>query len=658
MGGGRGGGGYYPLRGRGGGRGGGFFGPRGGGGGSFGEDRPLRDATNTVWAGNLDPSAHTDDVLRGTFSEFGVVMRIAKHMEHSYCFIHFRHVEEAQRAVNTLRERGTLGQARFNYGKMFEYTEEEMQPDYRPPDPAERAGAGGYGRRPREEGGGGGADNSYGDDGSGRPPPSRRSKHEVQMEPSNVLWVGSLPDFISDEQLERHFSVCGTVKFVSRMERGNMAFVHFTTVEECTLALETMKGKRIDGNVMLVLNYGHPQRPKSADPTAVSSSPGGGPSSGADGSANEVATNVVYLGMIPPNASDEDIDAVFTPFEGFIFAKYVSSSGIGFGHFDTIEHAKSARMALQNATVCGVPIRVSFGKNNHSFTMADKNGGGGGGGVDLDALMRDPSSSSGAAPLQGSSALTLVNHTNGNGGQLVLPAMGNEYQQQGGAGSNSANFLKERAAPELNLRARLQSVMGSTYNGCGAAGSELTPTQIEAICFMVDQCVDEEHAAQLDNTLSLYLPSKAVHVLNVMTKRVREFYTGDPIRKLHVFYSAVKMVLKTAHQAVMGGGSGDGGVEEVNRDHEGKEVYTSAALNALLMLLLATSERQSRTGVDRLITIMDALEQHTALLERYSNITDTYREEFRAQLKEIRASAEAEQDLSSLLSTRRRRKAN
>lgn len=577
-------------------------------------------------------------------------MRIAKHMEHSYCFIHFRHVHEAQQAVNTLRERGTLGNARFNYGKMFEYTEEEMRPDYRPPDPSERAGGGGggYGRRPREEGG---------EDGGDGRPPFRRKPDVPQMEPSNVLWVGSLPEYISDERLEEFFSVCGTVKFVSRMERGNMAFVHFTTVEECTLALETMKGKRIDGSVVLALNYGHPQRPKSTDPTAVSasgSSHGAGTSDGVN--PNEVATNVVYLGMIPPNATDEDVESVFAPYEGFLFAKFVSSSGIAFGHFDTIDHSRVARVALQNTTICGVPIRVSFGKNNHNYTeKPDRTGAGAQ--VDLDALMRDPSASSSAGA--GNGAMTVVTQLNGQ--QLVLPAMGSSNgggdQQGSGMGNNMANFGKERAAPELNLRARLQSVMGSTYNGCGEAGNELTPTQIEAICFMVDQCVDEEHAAQLDTTLALYLPSKAVHVLNVMTKRIREFYTADPIRKLHVFYSATKMFLKSAQQAM---GEEEGSHMDTNNSSavDLKEVYTSAALNALLMLLLATSERQSRAGVDRLITIMDALERHTALLERYSNITETYKEEFRAQLKEIRVSAEAEQDLSSLLSSRRRRKAN
>lgn len=637
---GQGGGGYgYAPRGRG--RGG-----RGGGGYSGGthqgrsgplrpgytdEDRPLRDPTNTVWAGNLDPDIHTEEVLRQTFSHFGLVMRIAKHMEQSYCFIHFRYVEEASRAVQSLRENNTLGNVKYNYGKMFEYSEEEMRDDYVPPDPT--AGR----RHPRDDGSGPGGyynnNNNYNNNSDGGAnayqPPQRRTRQENVMEPSNVLWVGSLPSFISDDRLREIFSSFGHVKVVSRMEMRNMAFVHFNTVEECTLALETMRGKPVDHNVVLSLNYGHPQRPRNEEMNA-----GGGAAGGAvDGvPSNEIPTNVVYLGQLSPNTTEEDVNNLFEPFEGFINAKLVTPSGIAFGHFDTVEHATSTRLALASTTLNGVPIRVSFGKNNHALTMADKNSNNSGGGMsalDLDELMRDPTAASGAlTTFQGGNQQLVLPTMNGAGGQEQ------ESHQHHNNNRSGANSLRERAAPELNLRARLQSVMGSTYNGCGALGSQLSPSQIQAICFVVDECVDAVHQAQMETTLRLYLPAKGVHVFNVITKRLREYYIADPIRKLLVFYSVTKVLLASAAAAP---------------NH-----YNSAALNAYLMILLTTSEQQSREGLDRLVIIMDNLLHH-AFLEKHSNVTEEYKETFRVQLNEIRASAEAEQDLSSLLSQRRRK---
>lgn len=735
---------------------------------------PLRAATNTVWVGNLDYDKHTDETLLPIFSEFGLVMRIAKHLENNYSFIHFRHVHEAENAVVALRERQTLGAARYNYGKMFDYSEEEMRDDYVLPDgkdpteadrtrepPSGMSRGGGYDQsssaphhhgyapgsgqqeaypspsahwggeqdrtHPSERYGAGGLGPSRpGDyDGVGRdrpssspppPPPSSSSSSpaswnavpqrgpKTKKEPSNVLWVGSLPEFISDDRLREIFEPFGTVKLVSRMERGNMAFVHFTTVEECQLALDTMRGKRVEGNVMLTLNFGHPQRTRE-EYAAQSGGNGGGetgagpPSSphGIPGSGhphtgeghhatntsnngvhpNEVATNVVYLGQLPPNATEEDVEAAFTPYEGYIFSKVLLVNAIAFGYFDSVQHATDARMALRNTTLCGVPIRVSYGKTHHTYSMEDKpntggGGGGGGGGEDLTS----PYTVGGGKPYTctGAELSTLLA---ASAGALVLPTMTGEggggagllanplaSSANGASGSpfsrpeeeHTINFQKERAAPELNLRARLQSVVGSTYNGCGAFDVEMAPSQVQAICMMVDQCVDEAHSDLLATTLSLYLPQHAVHVFNVITKRLQEFYAADPIRKLLVVYAVTKVLLQTSvqsyreHQQRI----------ETRHDHGGEEagesapvLYTPAALNAFLMTLLAASERQSRDGADRLITIMDGLQHHSTLLAPLSEVSPGYKASFDAQLKEIRVTAEAEQDLSSILSRRK-----
>lgn len=108
-----------------------------------------------------------------------------------------------------------------------------------------------------------------------------------------------------------------------------MAFIHFDTVEHCTLAIETMKNRPIEDGVVLALNYGHSQRPGPSTESAAGAVP-----------ANEVPTNVVYLGQLPANVDERDIEQLLSRFDGFINTKYIVSSNVGFGHFDTIEHAK------------------------------------------------------------------------------------------------------------------------------------------------------------------------------------------------------------------------------------------------------------------------------------------------------------------------------
>lgn len=598
---------------------------------------PPRDPTNTVWVGNLEPMQIADqDALRAVFSEFGVVMRIAPHVEHRYCFVHFRRVEEAVNAVNTLRERNTLGAARFNYGKMFEYTAEEMQAGYVPssmPSGVEGRNEGsnfGYNKRFRDDDGG--------EDGYN----SRRPRRD-QKEPTNVLWVGSLQPYITDDRLREFFSVCGNVKMVSRMDRNNMAFIHFETVEDATLALETLRGKPIDGQTVLPINYGHAQRSREIDPTAPSGAPGMGSATGSGVvGANEVPTNVVYLGQLPPNVTEDAIDELFSPYEGFISSKLLSANNFAFGHFDSIETATAARIGLHNCEVCGVPIRVSYGRSNHSLTMADKVVKAGAiesGSLNLDELMRDPAS------LQvGGALMPFMAQTNA----LVLPAAGGSSGLPGG--EIPIDLARERAAPELNLRARLQSVMGSTYNGCGAEGLRLTPTEVRAVCIMIDRCINQERADQLAHTFSLFLPLQAAHVFNISTKRIRDHYLTDTTRKLLILFAATKVLLKTAEDAV----------QQRCSEEEFVLPYHSASLNAYLMLLLTATEHQPREGLDRLITIMDGLEnnQERRLFSSTSSAenVEVLKRDFYAQLKEIRASAQAEQDLLSIRSLRRKKK--
>ncbi|KAG5498623.1 hypothetical protein JKF63_02909 [Porcisia hertigi] len=622
---------------------------------------PMRDPTNTVWVGSYDPAFHSRSMLCRAFWPFGRVMEISIHDGKSYAFVHLRRTEEAKAAVDALLESRELGAAIFNYSKMHDYTEEEMslphdpqiveEPPVTDPAPAPTPGTRrprdyDSNREPRDERNAREAESSR----DAPAPPQRRTRHERETkEPSNVLWVGNLVPYITNEKLTEVFEVFGPISSISRLGRSNMAFLHYETVEQCTMAIETMKGRPIEG-IMLSLNYGHDAQ--HANDAAGGSGAGpdgpagvgglGGHNYGnvpltADGiPVNETPTNIIYLGHLPSDTEAKDVEDLFTPYDGFIFSKFVSSNGIGFGHFDSVESSRVARAGLINAMIKGTPIRVSFGKQNHTYTMADRRRIGepaldnSGGEFNLDAMMRGP-----GAQLDGTSSALVVGGYGGGagvGGMLTLPAMGGAAAGSGMGAADGNVYARKREAPELTMENRLQSLLGSTYNNCGARGVEISPSQIQAVCQLVDNCVSESACETLRQALTLYSPLRSVHVFNVVAKRMKEF-PDDPHKRLLVLYAVTHVLLGVSTEYVP---------------------FTEAALNAYLMVLLVASEGQTSSGMDRLTSIIESFQQHP-FIEKKFNAGKEYEEQFRAQLDEITNRAKAEQDLRSLATRRRRR---
>ncbi|CAD2218753.1 RNA-binding protein [Angomonas deanei] len=397
------------------------------------------------------------------------------------------------------------------------------------------------------------------------------------------------------------------------MERNNVAFVYYETIEQCTEALERMRGRAVENGVVLALNYGNVRTPGRLELDANGLPVG------------EAPTNVIYFGQLPANTEVSDLEKLLSPFEGFISAKYVASNNIGFGHFYTWEHAKVARLALHDATVKGAPIRVSFGKQNHNLTPEEIAAAtGGSGGLDLDAMMQtDPDHHN----IGGSGVVALSN--GGGGGALTLPAMGGPAPQE--ANANSI-FKREREAPTVDLEAELRTLLGCMYNSCGAKDAELGRVQLMPLCSRVDQCVDSETEKELTETIKLYTPTYSVHVFNTIAKRMAEFFDDDLHKKLLITYATTRALLSTK-------------IEQT--------YFNEAALNSFLMVLLVASHGQAGAGADRLHSIIEYLLPHRFLDEKVK-ATDDYRASFREQLTKMQTNMKAQQDLASLLTRRRR----
>ncbi|CBH11752.1 RNA-binding protein, putative [Trypanosoma brucei gambiense DAL972] len=576
-------------------------------------DEEAREPTNTVWVGNLDVQRHSDDFLRQEFREFGRVVRIAKVPDKSYCFVHFRYVEEARNAVETLSARGSLGGARFSYGKMFDYSQDEggMQQDggmsnqgMRPP------------RRPREE------ERHEHEERRRRP-----RRDEEPMEPTNVLWIGDLPPTITNEELNENFKVFGTILNISRLDCKNMAFIHFENIESCTQALDLMRDQLICG-ARVALNYGRAQRNPVSQTSGLS--PDGIPLS-------ETPTNVIFVGQFATDVTEEDIEALFEPFEGFINSKFIHSSCIAFGHFDTVDHARAARVALNNTLLKGAPARISFGKTNHTLTMADRMRRGRPAPL-VDGVEVIPETVAGA-PARGSldgvsGALVAGPGLSGaseNGAVVMIPAMGAAVTATSPPQAH-ASFTRERPAPDMTLDARLQSLLGATYNSCGEAEKSLSPSVIQTICDLIDDCVDEGSEKRLDDAIFLYTPLNSAHVFGILAKRMQSFFNDDPHKKLYIAYAATRVLLAAKTDYVF---------------------FTKAAMNAYLMVLFVTSQGQTPDGMEQLVAIIESVRRHPFIEKQ--RLDAEYTEIFRGQLEEILGRAKEEQDLTSLITKKRRR---
>nr|CCD14942.1 unnamed protein product [Trypanosoma congolense IL3000] len=578
-------------------------------------DDELREPTNTVWVGNLDAQQHTEEFLKQEFREFGRVIRVAKVPDKSYCFVHFRYVEEARRAVETLSARGTLGGARFNYGKMFDYSQDDSGLH-------QESSVNGQGQRPPRR--------QRDDDRHENEERRRRSRREEEpMEPTNVLWIGDLPQTVTTEELNENFKVFGTISSISRLDSKNMAFIHFETIESCTQALDLMRDQLV-GGVRVALNYGRAQRNPVTQGGGLT--PDGIP-------LNETPTNVIFIGQFATDVTQDDVEDMFEPFEGFINSKLIPSSCIAFGHFDSVEHARVARVALNNALLRGAPMRISFGKTNHNMTMADRMRRG------KPAPLFDPGNTDGSTPgvgagaaksgLDGATGALIagpgVNTSGDNGTLVTLPAMGVSTTALSPPPA-VPSFTRDRPVPEITLDARLQSLLGSTYNSCSEAEKSLSPSVIQTICDLVDGCVDEKSEKRLDDTIFLYTPLNAAHVFGILAKRMHSYFNDDPHKKLYIVYAVTRVLLGAKTDYIF---------------------FTKAAINAYLMTLFVASAGQTPSGMEVLSGIIENVRRHP-FIER-QRLDPEYIELFRCELDEILKRAKEEQDLTSLIMKKKRR---
>lgn len=582
-------------------QGGGFYQQGGSGGG-------LRAATNTVWLGGPGANNLMDGHLFRVFGDFGKVMRVSRLKDKNVIFVHFRTTDEAQEAVRKLQlDPSPLegNDVRLNYGKMFEYTPEEMAAPYDPAvDNSKEARLGM--RRDRDDFGG----NNFGG-----------GQRGGRFEPTNVLYIGDVPNSVTTEEIKNHLASF-PVREVSRNEFKGVVFVHFDTTEQCTHCLDVMRDAPL-GGFRVKMNYGtaRPALPPREDGGA----PGGANRSFQhdDGAVNldrEQPTNVVFLGALPMSTSLDEIEELFRRFTGYMNCKYLQDKALCFGHFDSVENAIACRLALQGCLVQGQPVRVNFGKTNHNLPVGN-NGG-------FSDLLDDRSHNN---------QLTLHNGGSSDAPLNLLPTQSAAEM----AASVQAYLRQARPAPTANnpnsipsMQDRIRTLMAMTYNSCGEVDKALSPAAVQNLCAVVDSVVDEETARAIDTTVEPFLPSQGTHVAATIARRLKSNFDDDNNKKLLVLYATMRAFFKADTSVVY---------------------LSKACIDMILVVVAVAADGQTDSaafdGIDEVLNGFRA--KYLTSGAPNCKYDETYLNNAGVLIKEIEEKMSVDKDLASLIQRKR-----
>ncbi|KAI8394203.1 uncharacterized protein BYT42DRAFT_609938 [Radiomyces spectabilis] len=195
------------------------------------------------------------------------------------------------------------------------------------------------------------------------------------------VFVGDLAPEITNEMLQKAFAGFGTLSdahvmwdSVSGKSRG-FGFVAFRDKADAEQAIATMNGEWL-GSRAIRCNWAT-QKGQTATPP-----PQPGQQLPYEVAVHQTPAYVtsVYVGNLPPTATQNDIMA---PFQRFGFVQEVKlqvDRGFAFVKMDTHENAANAIVQLQNMDVHGRPAKLSWGKDRppagwHSYPQQHWNNG-------------------------------------------------------------------------------------------------------------------------------------------------------------------------------------------------------------------------------------------------------------------------------------------
>uniref|UniRef100_A0A7S1MC41 RRM domain-containing protein n=1 Tax=Neobodo designis TaxID=312471 RepID=A0A7S1MC41_NEODS len=185
-------------------------------------------------------------------------------------------------------------------------------------------------------------------------------------QPSNTIFIGNIAsEGLSEGFVTEQFGRYGKVLDVEFLQHSGHAYVHFETVEEGMAAHAGATQEGFCGNCKIGYGKHFNYSPEELQQYARGERPARG-RGGFDGPrpprGEDPPSNIVFIGDIPPQLSEQEVGECFGAFGNVSSAAVIASKGIGFVHLGSVEEATHAIETLKCTGINGHHVRLSFGK--------------------------------------------------------------------------------------------------------------------------------------------------------------------------------------------------------------------------------------------------------------------------------------------------------
>ncbi|RKP03134.1 hypothetical protein CXG81DRAFT_1780, partial [Caulochytrium protostelioides] len=183
-----------------------------------------------------------------------------------------------------------------------------------------------------------------------------------------TLFVGNISRDSTEDALGEFFGTIGDVtgaRIITDRETGyskGYGYVDYTTKAAAEEAIEKLNGAELDGRPLRVdMSTQKPQR-----------APGGAPARGRVEAPQSTPTTTLFLGNLPFNCSETDIDSAFSSFGSIASIRLPTSRetgefrGFGYVSFNDVATAKAALDAMNGEYIHGRSMRIDYAGERQS----------------------------------------------------------------------------------------------------------------------------------------------------------------------------------------------------------------------------------------------------------------------------------------------------
>eukprot|EP00931_Biecheleriopsis_adriatica_P060675 TRINITY_DN3644_c0_g1_i1.p1 TRINITY_DN3644_c0_g1~~TRINITY_DN3644_c0_g1_i1.p1 ORF type:complete len:916 (-),score=176.77 TRINITY_DN3644_c0_g1_i1:102-2849(-) len=170
--------------------------------------------------------------------------------------------------------------------------------------------------------------------------PAQQSRFPEKDE--RTVFVGNVPEDAGEADLRDIFERSGVVVDITRLIPKSVAFVEYQSPDEAANTVETLKGVTCLGQQLRLERKGEKRRRRSRSPKK----------------RDERDDRIVFVGNIPDEAVEADLQAVFETAGEIVDLALLRSKNIAFIEYRTPHQAADAAETLRDAELYDKPLRV------------------------------------------------------------------------------------------------------------------------------------------------------------------------------------------------------------------------------------------------------------------------------------------------------------